>query len=36
LVGKGEESDMESRHIQCCRPHLCQLRIDELTPMSKY
>jgi hypothetical protein len=35
-VGKGEESDVESRHIQCCSLHLCQLRNDGLVPASKY
>jgi hypothetical protein len=35
-VGKGGESDMENRRLQCCSPHLCQLRTDRLDPVSKY
>jgi hypothetical protein len=30
------ESDVASRHLQCCRSCLCQLRTDGLTPVSKY
>jgi hypothetical protein len=36
LVGKDGESDVESQHLQCCSPHLCWLRTDGLTPVSKY
>jgi hypothetical protein len=36
LVGKGEKSDVESRHLQGCSPNLCRLRTDGLTPTSKY
>jgi hypothetical protein len=35
LVGKVGESDVESRHLQGCRPHLCRLRTDGLSPVSK-
>jgi hypothetical protein len=35
-VGKGGESEVGSRHLQCCSPCLCQLRTDGLVPMSKY
>jgi hypothetical protein len=37
-VGKGGECDVENRHLQGGRrsSHLCQLRIDELSPSSKY
>jgi hypothetical protein len=33
---KGEECDVESRHLQGCSSRLCQLRTDGLTPVSKY
>jgi hypothetical protein len=36
LVGKGGESDVESRHLQGCSPRLCQLRTDGLAPVIKY
>jgi hypothetical protein len=36
LVGKGIESDVESRDFHNASPHLCRLRTDELIPMSKY
>jgi hypothetical protein len=36
LVGKGEESDVENRHLQGCSSHLCWLRTDGLVPVSKY
>jgi hypothetical protein len=35
-VGKVGECDVASRHLQGCSPHLCRLRIDGLTPASKY
>jgi hypothetical protein len=35
-VGKGGESDVESRHFQYCSTRLCQLRADRLTHASKY
>jgi hypothetical protein len=35
-VGKVREWYVESRHLQSCSPHLCQLRTDELAPVSKY
>jgi hypothetical protein len=31
-VGNVKESDVKSRHLQGCSPHLCWLRIDGLTP----
>jgi hypothetical protein len=33
---KGREVDVASRHLQGCSLRLCQLRTDELVPMSKY
>jgi hypothetical protein len=33
---KGGEYDVASRHLQCYRPQLCQLRTDGLAPVSKY
>jgi hypothetical protein len=36
FVGKGGESDVESRDLQGCSPHPCQLLTDGLTPVSKY
>jgi hypothetical protein len=36
LVGKGGESDVESRHLQSCSPRLCQLRTDGLAPVIRY
>jgi hypothetical protein len=35
-VGKGGESDVESRHLKGCSPRLCRLRIKELLSVSKY
>jgi hypothetical protein len=35
LIGKGEESDVESRLFQGCSSHLCQLRTDGLASVSK-
>jgi hypothetical protein len=35
-IGKGGESDMKSRHLQGCIPHLCRLRTDGLAPARKY
>jgi hypothetical protein len=35
-VGKVGESDVESWNMQDCMPCLCRLRIDGLTPASKY
>jgi hypothetical protein len=35
-VGKGGESDVKSRHLYGCNPHLCQLRTEGLVPTSKY
>jgi hypothetical protein len=36
LIGKGEESVVESRHLKDCSPRLCRLRTNGFTPMSKY
>jgi hypothetical protein len=36
LVGKIGECDVERWHLQGCRPRLCRLRTDGLTPTSKY
>jgi hypothetical protein len=35
-IGKGRESDMESRDLQGGSPRLCQLWTNGLAPMSKY
>jgi hypothetical protein len=35
-VGKVREWYVESRRLQGCSPHLCRLKTDELTPVSKY
>jgi hypothetical protein len=35
-VGKGGQSDVESRHLQGFSSHLCQLRTDGLAPVIKY
>jgi hypothetical protein len=35
-VGKDGKSDVESRHLQDCSPHLYRLRTDGLDPVSKY
>jgi hypothetical protein len=32
----GETAGWESRHLQDCSPRLCRLKIDGLTPVSKY
>jgi hypothetical protein len=36
LLEKVRERYVESRHLQGCIPHLCQLRIDGLAAVSKY
>jgi hypothetical protein len=35
-IGKGRESDVESRDRQGGSPCMCQLRTDGLAPVSKY
>jgi hypothetical protein len=35
-IGKGGESDVESRDLQGCIIRLCRLRTDGLVPVSKY
>jgi hypothetical protein len=36
LIGKVGEWCVQSRHLQGCIPHLCQLRTDGLAPVRKY
>jgi hypothetical protein len=33
---EGRGVDVASRHLQGCSLHLCHLRVDGLTPVSKY
>jgi hypothetical protein len=35
-IGKGGESDVVNRHLQCCSPRLFRLRTDGLAPASMY